>query len=417
MNNRNFILILLFFEITSVNYLFSQSSWPSKSWSEAINLNSVLNSGNGVLEMSGLFWNPELKRLYAVSDNGGLLVLKQNTIDDTFTQLASITGLNGPEGIMQDNYTSNEFYTIDEKKYQIRKYSHSSDFSTYTLSNSWNLLDSPSPMTDTDNTGPEGITFIPDQYLISIGFISTATGNVYKSKKGMGGLVFIAHQKKGYVWVFDLNPGISNDFEYVGKYKTNEDESCDLSFDRSTGLLYILHNTGDNYLEVTDMSTTIVSGERKFVVKKEYNIPNPSGNDNIEGFAITPKFADSSRVSVWLCRDVESGESTSYQKDCLRRFTPFKAEGVLNTTAIHSILENSVQIGPNPAGNYINISFSPIINSKVFLKIYTLSGQLCIEKNICSGSETIDISVLNRGVYLIELNNDFDSYRSKIIKK
>jgi len=83
-------------------------------------------------------------------------------------------------------------------------------------------------------------------------------------------LIFIAHQDGGYVWVFDVNPAVTNDFAYVGKYKTNETESCDAAFDRSTGLLYILHNTGDNYLEVTDMTTTLVSGEYKFATKKNF---------------------------------------------------------------------------------------------------------------------------------------------------
>ena len=44
----------------------------------------------------------------------------------------------------------------------------------------------------------------------------------------MCGLVFIAHQNGGYLWVFDVNPNVTDDFAFVGKYKTNRNESCDL---------------------------------------------------------------------------------------------------------------------------------------------------------------------------------------------
>ena len=173
----------------------------------------------------------------------------------------------------------------------------------------------------------EGIVFVPDKYLAAVGFVSSETDEVYTSKKGMGGLIFIAHQKKGLIWVFDVNPDKDGDYAFVGKYKTNRDESCDLAFDRSTGLLYILHNTHGNSLEVTDLSTRSGTKRRKFVMKNEYRIPNPDRNINIEGFAITPKFADVTHVSVWLCRDVDKKEKHSLRKDCLRWFTPFDAEG------------------------------------------------------------------------------------------
>jgi hypothetical protein len=395
----------------------AQSVWPSVNWSNAINLTSVMNGASNVLELSGLHWNPELNRLYAISDEGVLYVLQQSVTKDSFSQLAKVTGLDGPEGITQVNLSANEFYTIDEKTYQIRKYTHTSDFSKVTLSNYWNVLDSPSPMSNTDNTGPEGIAFVPDSYLVSKGFISSATGGVYKSVKGMGGLIFLAHQKKGLVWVFDLNPNVSNDFAYVGKYKTSEDESCDLSFDRSTGLLYILHNTGDNYLEVTDLTTTPTSGDRKFVPLKEYFIPNPDGNTNVEGFAVTPKYADSTRVSAWLCRDVESSESSSDIKDCLRWFSAFSAEGsAIKSTGVNLALNTTAGITPNPVRDYLKIEV-PDMNSSTALRIYDLTGQLRCKEILENPESVLNVSDLSGGIYIIELQTGNRTFRSKIIKQ
>lgn len=283
---------------------------------------------NGLTELSGLYWNSATNRLYVTHGDGRLRVLQLNTVTNTFSQLASRTLIGGPEGITQVNNGVNEFYTIDEDNYLIRKYTHPANFSSVTLSKTWNIVAAPSTMTNTGNTGPEGIAFVPDSFLTAGGFISQVTGNAYTSVKGMGGLIFIAHQDQGRIWVFDINPNTSNDFAFVGKYKTNKTESCEIAFDRSTGLLYTLHNTGVNTLEVTSLSSTpVAGGERKFNTYIEYTLGNPSGNINVEGFAINSKCTDSTNVSVWLCRDVESNESINYKKDCLRWFNPFAAPG------------------------------------------------------------------------------------------
>lgn len=140
---------------------------------------------------------------------------------------------------MQVDYEASIFYTVDEKNYEIRQYVPNQDYTSITLMKKWRLLTPNTPMPDTGNDGIEGIVFVPDKHLQSIGFVSSQTGLPYTSTKGMGGLIFIAHQTEGYVWVYDVNPTLSFDVAYVGKYKTNRKESCDIAFDRTTGLLYI----------------------------------------------------------------------------------------------------------------------------------------------------------------------------------
>src|SRR5690606_39091409 len=111
---------------------------------------------------------------------------------------------------------------------------------------------------------------IPDQNLAQANFQSTVTGGVYTSQKGAGGLFFIAHQNGGYIWVFDINPEVSDDFAFVGKYKTSRNESCDLAFDASTNLLYVLHNIGANYLQITDLSLEGAAAEPTLTTVAEY---------------------------------------------------------------------------------------------------------------------------------------------------
>ncbi|HLP05878.1 MAG TPA: hypothetical protein VK152_10655, partial [Paludibacter sp.] len=282
----------------------------------------------GVDELSGLHWNCETNQLFAVSDNGKLYVLQYDSVTDKFSLAGSLRKLGSPEDVMQVDLGAKEFYTIDEKMFEIRRFAFNAGYSKCGLVHTWNLLSFNGGMQDTGNDGPEGIEFVPDSYLKNAGFVSADTGLPCTSKKGMGGLVFIAHQKKGLIWVYDVNPDKDDDFELVGKYKTSQGESCDLSFDRSTGLLYVLHNTDLNSLEVTDLNTEIQGGKVKFVTKAEYPVPNPAGgSDNIEGFAIMPKFANPARVGAWFCRDISHHETVEAQKDCLRWYRPVKSGG------------------------------------------------------------------------------------------
>jgi hypothetical protein len=216
---------------------------------------------------------------------------------------------------------------INEKTCEIRRYIHNDDFTSVDLVNHWDLKAAPSNMTVTDNEGPEGIEFVPDSYLKAVCFVSSETDKPYISAKGMHGLMFIAHQNKGLLWVYDVNPFKNDDYTFVGTYKTDQKESCDLSFDRSTGLLYILHNIGENSVEATDLTTKSFLGSYQFVKKKSWLIPVPSGSQNIEGLAISPKFGIGPRNNVWLCRDIAADEGGRDRKDCLRWYKDFDAAG------------------------------------------------------------------------------------------
>ena len=388
--------------------------WPGSSWSGATNLTAAMDA-DGITDLSGLHFNPVNNRLYGVQGDGRLRVLQWNTSTNAFTQIASKALAGGPEGITQANLNANEFYTIDENNYEIRRYSHTANFGTVTLLRQWDLLAPPSVMEDTDNTGPEGIVFVPDSALSGIGFISSETGQPYTSVKGAGGLFFIAHQDGGYVWVFDLNPNANDDFAYVGKYLTNRSESCDLAFDRSTGLLYILHNLSPvNRLEVTDLSTTLIGGERKFNVTHEYPITNPGdGNTNIEGFALTPRCPDTGTKAAWLCRDVESNEDEAILQDALRWFNPFGVDGScapLEAVDFNSV--NPIAVYPNPAQQQISIS--GIATASV--RIINPLGQTILENQAVTDQSKIDIASLPAGIYTVLVAQDTRSWTIRWIK-
>ena len=400
-HKQSTVFIFLF----SLQFINAQM-WPASSWSTATNLTNIMNSG-GVTDLSGLHFNPTNIRLYAVQGDGRVRVLQWNTTTNTFTQIGNKAIDGGPEGITQANLYANEFYTIDENNYEIRRYTHTANFSSVTEFKHWNLLNSPSPMQDTGNIGPEGITFIPDSFLSSIGFVSQQTGQLYTSVKGLGGLFFVAHQDEGNVWVFDVNPNTNNDFAYVGKYQTNHEESCDLAFDRSTGLLYILHNiAGNNRLEVTNLTTTVNGAARKFVYSKDYLITNPTGNnDNIEGFALTPKCPETGITSAWLCRDVENNESQSTQEDALRWFPTFVADGSCEILANDDFESpRNLVVTPNPVSRQLRIEGEFQSNSTI--QVFNNIGQIILDKKTQNSfTEWLDVSQLKTGIYLVAVQH------------
>lgn len=398
--------IIVFCTSLFVSTAAAQTAWPSLAWSAAENLTPSLGT-NGATELSGLHWDAAGKRLFIVHGDGRLRILR--IAGDTVSAMSDIPNLGGPEGITQALPGSNEFFTVDENSYEIRRYRLNTGLTAVSLLGSWSLTAAPSVMENTGNTGPEGIAFVPDSFLTAKGFVSTVTGLPYISQKGMGGLFFIAHQDKGRVWVFDVDTASSGSFAYVGQYYTKRSESCDLSFDRTTGLLYILHNTGGNSLEVTDLSTTLSSGKRTFVPVREYAIPNPSGNTNIEGFTLTPRNAgDGAPVSAFLCRDVESGESASYQKDCLRRFRPFTEP---TTTGVRNSVESTssdddMAIYPNPVHNGLSVHLPARFSGNGEVRLYNILGQKMLEERMTvSGSFSFDVSRWTAGIYFMEVRS------------
>ncbi len=71
------------------------------------------------------------------------------------------------------------------------------------------------------------------------------------------------------------------------------------------------------------------------------------------------------------------------------------------TTGITGIAQNAFEIFPNPASNFITIKRSN--SSNATLTIFNSSGQIFIEKQIVSDQESIDITSLPKGFYILKL--------------
>jgi len=392
-----YFFIFLFFQLGL--FLGAQSPWPASNWDTATDLTFIMSTA-GVEGLSGVHYNATKNQLFVVQDIGRFRVIQLNNQTGNHLQLTNRTLGGDLEGIMQINDTDNEFWVINEDDYRIERYAYNNNFSQVNLQRSWNLLLPISGMQVT-NGGPEGICFVPDSFLVASGFVSSVSGEPYTSQKGMNGLVFVAHQHLGQVWVFDINKNTNDDYALVGVYNTSRQESCGLSFDRSTGLLYILHNIDNNYLEVCDLAVIFSGGVYQLNQIEEFSVPLPTtGNKNIEGVAITPKCDFFDNQKLWLVRDILGSNSVA----ALREFSPFGLLGGCPSVNLNEFESSNLAIYPNPTSGIVHVYVhDDDITSGTLLNLF---GQEISRFDLQSGLNIIVFNDLHSGIYFIKRGNE-----------
>ncbi len=287
------------------NQCLGQSVWPAESWNAATNLSSLY--AGFANDLSGAHWNDENRELWlAINGPGTIVRLKENGTGG-FQYNASWMPFGDLEGITQANSSDSTVFVVNEGAGQILEFDIRNP-ATVNLIHTWTI--GPDIPVYNGFSGPEGLAFVPDEWLLYNNFLDQ-NGSGYLSLNGMGGLMFVAHQNGGSIYVFDLNRS-NNSYAFIGEYKTNRTESAGLEFDRSTGLLHIWHNLGNNYLEVTDLTSVPSGSVREFIMMKEYLGPRTG---NLEGIALTP----ASSTDNWCWITLDDGGA-----DALRWFKQFE---------------------------------------------------------------------------------------------
>jgi len=96
-----------------------------------------------------------------------------------------------------------------------------------------------------------------------------------------------------------------------------------------------------------------------------------------------------------------------------------------NNTITASISENSKDLGvsiyPNPANSFVNVTINSSINGVANVNVVDLSGKIVYNSTIglVSGEQTlnIDLSNLNKGMYMVIVNSDTQNYNTKLVIK
>ncbi|MBN2310171.1 MAG: SdiA-regulated domain-containing protein [Candidatus Hydrogenedentes bacterium] len=264
------------------------AAWPGETWTSATDL-TALNPSGWASNLSGAFWNPDTRRLWVCTNGPARFWALNEDGLGSFQLEREYAGTGDLEGITQFSTVGDKVFVIDESARILRAYL----VDTGAASDTWTLSDIP----DWGNSGPEGIAFVPDSWLAQSGFVD-GNGDAYPQSvhgaSGFGGVLFVAVQTNGWVYAFDLRTDGTQTF--VGRYLTSRSESCELAFDPSNGRMFILHNTAGNWLEVTDLTSTLSGSDRKFNTLFEIQVPSGS---NIEGFALTPAAYSSAPGDHW----------------------------------------------------------------------------------------------------------------------
>jgi hypothetical protein len=283
----------------------STDPWPAEPWSQAINLTQVESNfapgaNDFYTDLSGAFWNTQTRRLWLVRNGptnttSKVWALREHPagsgptafIVDTqpgpnsTTLRAEWTSFNDAEAITQADLNSPIIYIMAEGEEVIRAYDVSI-YGTQQLLRTWNTLPY---LPVSGNKGSEGLAFIPDAHLRAANFVDPS-GAPRISHGGMGGLMLVGHQNGGRIYIFDLS-ATSAAFQYVGAYATGGTDTSEVTFDRSTSRLYLLHGNDVNTIEVCSLASTQVGAERKLNQLNLYDRPTGSPTTtNLEGLAI-----------------------------------------------------------------------------------------------------------------------------------
>jgi len=79
------------------------------------------------------------------------------------------------------------------------------------------------------------------------------------------------------------------------------------------------------------------------------------------------------------------------------------------------IEDNTFSILPNPAKDFITIQSELVTSEPVKVDIYTVNGQNVISSEVLSGN-TLDISQLNSGLYLLNIKTKNKLVIKKLVK-
>lgn len=91
-----------------------------------------------------------------------------------------------------------------------------------------------------------------------------------------------------------------------------------------------------------------------------------------------------------------------------------KAENDPNVS-ISSIEKNSFDIYPNPARNIINLKGLDNTSSNAKIEIYSIIGVKVAEENL--KNKAIDVSNLQKGVYVLQVSDNLNNYSQTFIKQ
>jgi hypothetical protein len=143
------------------------------------------------------------------------------------------------------------------------------------------------------NLGLEGVSWVPDAFLVSKAFFDESKSLPYNPTDYPGhgtGLFIVGVEGTGMLHVFAMNH-TSGAAIKVASFASGNPGAMGIEFDRDVGYLWVTcDDTCGNRASVLDIDTTAGSPTLgRFVVRRQFNRPTTLPDSNNEGIAIAPE--------------------------------------------------------------------------------------------------------------------------------
>ena len=230
-----------------------------------------------------------------------------------------------------------------------------------------------------------------------------------------------------FVIFFNLNAGDSNtyyfdDLKLVETGGTSDGDYCEkvvahlgLSDQAASEIKLTVVNSGEKSMKVTIESNNEDAVDSMLIPGDVTGSPTQSAVDSsVAGkMSITLTWAETAPTDVTL-NLLWSKVSTEGNWQLGEAPTTFKFDATCATAGIDDKLLVSFSMYPNPASSSLNISASSMIKNAV---IYNILGKQVMNLSINKNSESINVSNLASGMYLIKYTTESAFGTAKFIKK
>jgi hypothetical protein len=227
------------------------------------------------------------------------------------------TGSPDAEGLTRAEWSSTAIYVVSERdnsagnvsRLSVLRFDLSGTGATLTATHEWNLT-ADLPVAPANN-GLEGITWIPDAYLVANGLLDEGANGAYNPSRYPGhgaGLFFVGLETNGMIYGYALNHDTGT-FTRITSAPTGMIGVMGLEFDRDQGNLWAhCDNTCSNTASVLRFSSGRLATQYLF------DRPATLPNSNEEGIAIAPESeCVSGRKSFFWSDDDDFGGHAIYR--------------------------------------------------------------------------------------------------------
>ena len=231
------------------------------------------------LVFNGTNWVPDATGGWSA----GKLLHYPNGLGDVDAEAVALTAAGSAGGIFIASERNNAMSGTSRPA--ILRYDAAAAGTELTASMEWNLT---ADLPDVGaNLGLEAITWVPDAFLVSEGFVDQVTGLAYRPStyaNHAGGLFFVGLEANGMIYAYALNQS-DGSFTRVASFTSGFPGVMDLEFEPETGALWAeCDDTCQGRSAALYVTPTGV-----FAVTTVFERPTGMPNLNNEGFAITPQ--------------------------------------------------------------------------------------------------------------------------------